>query len=467
MTTSRYPSGCSAGSQACGDASPWAGSPSDYAWIVNFNNGNANNNHRNNNAFVRAVRSVSSPGEFQEEECSVPLRSLHAAWKRARQAKTPSRNQLAFDGRWADHLLELQEELVAGTWSPRPTTCFIATRPKAREIHAPDFADRVVHHWLVPQLEAIFEPGFIHDSYANRRGKGSHAAVRRLQAFVREVDSGQGGGWYLQLDIANFFNRIHRGTLYAMLKRRLQRAGAALVVQQATHALLRAAPMRQGVHLRATAAELAQVPPHKRLVNAPRGCGIPIGNLSSQFFANVYLDALDQFAKHTLKARRYLRYVDDFVLVHHDRAQLEAWLPKIEAFLRDTLRLELKQEIKLRPLRDGIDFLGYVIHPTHTRVRRRVVTHAREALATWARDHIRAGEIHASPEALDRIRCVWQSYEGHLQHANAHRLRAQLLARHPWLDTALRPRRFAASAMHRPVTLPLPIPRPTAPGARV
>ncbi len=453
MTTPRYLDGCVAGSQVCGDAAPAAWSSSS-AWYVNFNNGNANNNHRNNECFVRAVRSVSAPpaGEYQGEE-PVTLRALHAAWTLARRQKVPSHNQVAFDTHWLDGLLELQQQLGAGTWSPRPSTCFVATRPKAREIHAPDFGDRVVHHWLVPQLEAVYEPRFIHDSYANRKGKGSHAAVRRLQAYVRQVQSGEGGGWYLQLDIANFFNRIHRETLYAMLKRRMVRAGVALPAQRAVHALLRRSPLDAGVHYRSTAAERAAIPRHKQLANAPKGCGVPIGNLSSQFFANVYLDRLDQFVKHTLKAQRYLRYVDDFVLVHRDRAQLAAWLWAIETFLRDELRLELKADIKLRPLRDGIDFLGYVVFPTHTRVRARVLTHAREALAAWQRAHVRRREIRAAPVDLDRVRCIWRSYEGHLRHADAHRLNARLLAKFPWIPAAVAPRRFHPSAQRRVVTV--------------
>ena len=279
---------------------------------------------------MRAVRSVPA-GECQDAGAQqVSLRVLHGAWKAARRGKVPSLNLLDFEARWADRLLELQREINTGNWKPRPSTCFIASRPKAREIHAPDFADRVVHHWLVPQLEAIYEPRFIFDSFANRKGKGSHAAVVRLQQFVREVDSGQGGGWYLQLDIHNFFNSIHRATLWQMLKPVLLRANLPEAVMRTTHALLRNPPLSAGVTLRASAAEVALVPPHKRLVNAPPGCGLPIGNLSSQFLANVYLDRLDQFVKHTLKAKRYLRYVDDFVLVHQDREQLATWQRQIE-----------------------------------------------------------------------------------------------------------------------------------------
>ena len=444
MTTPRYPSGCAAVSQELGEADA-----SSSAWNVNFNNGNVNNNHRNNNGFALAVR---RSGEFQGE---VQLQQLYKAWRRARRQKVPSHNQLRFDSQWMEGLLHLQGQIASNTWSPRPSTCFIATRPKAREIHAPDFADRVIHHWIVPQLEAVFEPGFIHDSYANRVSKGSHAAVRRLQSFVRQVDSGQGGGYYLQLDIANFFNSIHRPTLWAMLKTRLQRAGVPSQVVQVTHALIRRDPLHAGVDTRATPAELAAVPTHKRLANAAPGCGLPIGNLSSQFFANVYLDALDQFVKHELKASRYLRYVDDFVLVHHDRAQLQEWQARIETFLRDRLRLTLKADIRLRPLRDGIDFLGYVIRPTHTLARRRVVGHVRETLQLWEQAHVDGGEIHGTPKDFRRVRSVVASYEGHLQHANAHRLRQALHRRFPWIYAAVVPRRFSHLAEGKRLSIPL------------
>ncbi|MEN6538886.1 MAG: reverse transcriptase domain-containing protein [Mizugakiibacter sp.] len=383
----------------------------------------------------------------------VRLRALFDAWRAARCGKQPSRNQLDFDARWSSNLLALQRRLNAGTWAPGPSICFIATRPKAREIHAPDFADRVVHHWLVPQLEAIWEPRFIHDSYANRRAKGSHAAVRRLQQFVRQVHSGQGGGYFLQLDIHNCFNSIHRATLWGMLKPVMERHGLTEPARRATHALLRWPPLAAGVIYRGDPAQRALVPSHKRLENAPKGCGLPIGNLSSQFFANVYLDALDQFVKHTLKVPRYLRYVDDFVLVHHDRDQLATWLIAIERFLAERLRLSLKPDVRLRPLTDGIDFLGYVVRPTHTQVRRRVVAHARAAMAEWESKHVEAGAIRAIPADLRRLQSTAASYAGHFRHASTHRLQASLRQRFPWLDTAARPRRFHHTLEDRAITL--------------
>jgi RNA-directed DNA polymerase len=413
MTRIRYPQGCASESEV-----PELAFPSDYAWNVNLHNGNVNRNNQTNHNNVRAVRA----GECHD---SVSLKSLHSAWARARRGKRPSPDQLSFDAYWIDGLIQLQRQLAAGVWSPGKPTCFIATAPKAREIHAPIFADRVVHHWLVPQLEAIYEPKFIFDSYSNRVGKGTHAAVERLTDFMRQVHSGQGGGWYLQLDIRNFFNSIHRPTLYAMLKART--GSLPYVARYATHALLRRSPIAGGINFVGSEAERSRVPAHKRLENAAPGCGLAIGNLSSQFFANVYLDALDQFVKHELRAPRYLRYVDDFVLVHRDREQLQAWRPAIAEFLCNRLRLELKPDIKLKPLSAGCDFLGYVIYPSHRTVRRRVVGHLRQKLKSWP--------MHGDsrPAAPDKLRSVIASYAGHFKHASSYKARRAIARRFPWL----------------------------------
>ncbi len=418
MTRMRYPHGCASGSKV-----PELAFPSDYAWNVNLHNGNVNRNNQTNHNHVRAVRA----GECRD---AVSFRSLHSAWARARRGKKPSPDQLSFDAYWIDGLIELQRDLVAGSWTPGKPTCFIATAPKAREIHAPPFRDRVVHHWLVPQLEAIYEPKFIFDSYSNRQGKGTHAAVDRLTDFMRQVHSGQGGGWYLQLDIRNFFNSIHRPTLYAMLKARIQ--GLPIEARRATHALLKQSPVAGGVTFIGTEAERAKVPAHKRLENAAPGCGLAIGNLSSQFFANVYLDALDQFVKHELKAQRYLRYVDDLVMVHRDREQLQAWHTGITQFLRSRLRLELKADVKLKPLSAGCDFLGYVIYPSHRVVRRRVIGHLRQKLRTWPMRN------QSRPAAQEKLRSVIASYAGHFSHASTWKVRRRIGLEFPWLRQFLR-----------------------------
>jgi RNA-directed DNA polymerase len=422
MTKPRYPQGCSARSQVGAIASP-----SDYAWNVNLGTGNCNRNNLDNRNNVRAVLAGECHGR-------ISLHDLHSAWRAARRGKKPSLDQIAFEERWLDNLIELDRRLNSGHWFPMAPTLSIATAPKAREIHAPRFADRVVHWLLVPRLEAIFEPVFAFDSFSNRRGKGTHAAVERLRGFVREVHSGQGGGHYLQLDVRNFFASIHRPTLWSLLKPRMERAAIPLPLMRAAHALLTWPISRTGVNLACSPQERAAVPDHKRLENAAPGCGIAIGNLSSQFFANVYLDRLDQFVKHELRAPRYVRYVDDFVLVHESRGQLEEWRRRITEFLRSELRLELKPDAKLLPLERGIDFLGYVLFPTHAVVRRRVIGHCRAKLADWERQHCRSGRVTRSREALSEIRSAWASYVGHFSHASSFRVRMGIYNRFPWLS---------------------------------
>jgi RNA-directed DNA polymerase len=296
----------------------------------------------------------------------VSLQDLFKAWQHARKGKIPSNGQLAFDARWLDGLLALQAQLNAGDWQPTRTVAFIVDRPKTREIHAPAFADRIVHHWLIDQLEPLFEPVFIHDSFANRRGKGSHAAVDRLQAFMR---SRNGQGHYLQLDVHNCFNSIHRGVLYQQLCARLLQCERRALVPQ-----LLVLPLRSLCHkllvkpapeFQAQPERALTVPAHKLLRNAKPGCGIPVGNLSSQFFVNVYLNALDQFVKHELKVKHYVRYVDDFVLLADTPGQLREWQARIETFLGEKLLLRLKNTGLQQALCQGIDFLGYRVFATH------------------------------------------------------------------------------------------------------
>jgi RNA-directed DNA polymerase len=367
----------------------------------------------------------------------VSFAACFAAWQRARRGKKPSRNQLAFEARWLDHLQDLHTTLRAGCWHSRRTVSFIVKHPKTREIHAPDFADRVVHHVLVERLEKIYEPIFIYDSFANRQGKGSHAAVDRLQSFMRQRENMPGRtGWVMQLDVHNYFNSIHRPSLYAMLCARLavqERRGLlparhALALRSLCHKLL---ARRVPEHARDPAAA-HKLPAHKRLCNAAPACGLPVGNLTSQFFANVYLNELDQFVKHSLKVRHYVRYVDDFVLLGESPEQLRAWQAQIASFLQTSLRLKLRDDFRLQPCHQGVDFLGYVVFAQHRRVRERVVQHCRSKLKAWYQQHAKKP---LRPSDVAQLQALLGSYWGHFAHANTVRLRMQLFEQMPWLKT--------------------------------
>jgi len=352
------------------------------------------------------------------------------AWQTARRHKRCSQDQLRFEARWLDALHTLVARLRAGQWWPSPAVCFAVRRPKTREVHAPAFADRIVHHWLVWQLEPLFEPLFIHDSHANRHGHGTHVAVRRLTGFMQARQQAAGGhaqaGWYLKLDVANYFNSIHRPTLYGLLKRRIAQAqarrqlswGMARALCSLCHRLLLAPVVAHELG----PALLARVPAHKRLRNAQPGCGVPIGNLTSQFFANVYLNELDQFVKRQLGVRHYLRYVDDMVLLGDAPAQLLAWRSQIAQFLQQRLGLRLKDAGVLAPQHQGIDFLGYRVFAQHRGVRPRVLGHLREHLHAFAASS-------AAASACTRLGSYW----GHFAHANSARLRAALFVQFPWL----------------------------------
>jgi hypothetical protein len=395
----------------------------------------------------------------------VSLRALYAAYTACRRGKREARNTMAYESRLLDRLVDTRAALETRTWRPSRTLAFVVDKPKAREIHAADFGDRVVHHWLTPRLEEWFEPVFIHDSYSNRRGKGTHAAVERLGDFLRQVSrNGKVKAWYLQLDIANFFNSIDREILYGFIHRRAEKiwraekryfaadaapaspVGAALAANKhINHCLwlcrqLLRHDAGQDAIQRGSPASFARVPAHKRLKNAPRGTGLPIGNLTSQFFANVYLDALDQFVKHKLKCRHYLRYVDDFVLVHTDPAQLLAWRGDIGNFLRQRLGLTLKSLAEPCPTGEGVDFLGYLTRRTHVLPRRRVIRQIEAKLYQARREAVsrldEGWHISLPPVRRESLRATVSSYLGYFSHAAAHRLTRGLWKRHGWMRAA-------------------------------
>ena len=370
--------------------------------------------------------------------------TLHRAYRQCRRRKRGTHNALVFERHLETHLLELHRELEAGDYRPGRSIAFLVNRPKRREVFAAAFRDRVVHHVLVSHLERFWEPRFIHDSYACRWGKGILAGVDRLQTFLRQTTANDTRpAWYLQLDVRGFFINIDRQRLYQRLAARerdpavLWLIGQVLFSEPTAHCVLRGAPQ----------AAFEALPAHKTLFKARPGCGLPIGNLTSQFFANVYLDALDQFVKHRLKARWYLRYCDDFVLVSQDPAELAGWEAAITAFLHDELGLALNPRRRLRPVADGVDFLGYVVRPTYRLVRRRVVNALYQRLAGAERVLERlpapalrspvppaGGRLFPYPEPwLAQIEQWLTAYWAHFAWADSHRLRGRVVARFSWL----------------------------------
>ena len=314
--------------------------------------------------FSRAVVSARYP------HADFSFQDLVQAYLDCRRAKRNTAGALGFEQNQERELAALDDALRTGTYTPGRSTSFVITHPKPREVWAAPFADRVVHHLLYNKIAPRFHRAFIADSCACIPGRGTLYAARRLQDKVRSItQNGQRRAWYLKLDLANFFVSIDKNILHGELARRIPEPWWLALTEQ----ILFHDP-RENVDLRTPPRLAHAVPVYKRLANQPAHKGLPIGNLSSQFFANVYLDVLDQYVKHTLGVRHYIRYVDDFILLDESPARLNAHLQAITAFLPERLAVQLNpSKTILQPTRRGIDFVGQLITPWHRLPRRRTV----------------------------------------------------------------------------------------------
>jgi RNA-directed DNA polymerase len=304
------------------------------------------------------------------------LELLLRAYLDCRKHKRNTGSALAFEQDLERNLWSLHQEISAGSYRPGRSICFVITRPKPREVWAADFRDRIVHHLLYNHIAPGFYARFIADSCACIPGRGTLYAAERLEAKVRSITQNWSRpAYYLKLDIANFFVSINKHILRELLARHI----AEPWWMDLTDTVLFHDP-RKNFALHGNPLLMDKVPPHKRLTSHPEHLGLPIGNLSSQFFANVYLDVLDQFVKHGLRCKHYIRYVDDFVLLHESPQWLNEAKDAIEALLQDKLAIRLNpSKTILQPIDRGIDFVGQVIKPWHRTMRKRCVAPRRDS----------------------------------------------------------------------------------------
>ena len=332
--------------------------------------------------------------------------NLYQAFKNAARGKRGKADVADFEYRLEDNLFTLQEELRTQTYRPGPYYNFRILDPKPRLISAAPFRDRVVHHALCNIIEPIFERRFIHDSYANRVGKGTHAALDRCQGFARRHP------YVLQCDIRHFFPSMD----HAILRAELERLIADRKTRWLCNCILESgAKVHQGEFP-------AFYFPGDDLFAAVRPRGLPIGNLTSQFWANVYLNPLDQFIKRELKCPAYLRYVDDFLLFGKDKRTLHRWRAEIISFAA-TLRLKLHENrASVYPVRTGIPFLGWRVYPDHRRLKRR------NGVAFQRRYKSLLAQVANGDITLERLDQSVQGWIAHVRHGQTWGLRRALLA---------------------------------------
>jgi retron-type reverse transcriptase len=353
------------------------------AWNLNFSNGSWNNNNKNNNNYVRCVRSKNAAASPFQPKGAFTLEEVFRAYFDCRRAKRNSEEQLKFEFNLERNLIDLYESIGNRTYQPGPSVVFAILEPKPREVWAAQFRDRVVHHLIYNRLAPSYHNLFITDTYACIPGRGVHHGVHRAETFARQVTQNyRVEAWYTKVDIANFFCSIDRSILLSQLKHALVDDDMQFVV-----GIILNADQRENSILRSSKSRMAKIPPHKSLWNAPVGRGLPIGNLTSQFFANVYLDPLDCYVKRGLNQKRYLRYVDDLAMFGNDLDLLRFSAKKIDSFLAERLNLTLHPDkTKFGRVLQGFDFLGfyclpgrrYLRHGTKARVNQKIQTRTRQ-----------------------------------------------------------------------------------------
>ncbi len=334
---------------------------------------------------------------------------LVAAYLDCRRTKRCTASALEFERDQERLLCALDRALRDGSYRPGPSMCFAIVRPKPREVWAAAFPDRIVHHLLYNRVAPAIEAAFIADSCACIPGRGTLYAARRLEAKIRSITQNwTRPAFYLKCDLSNFFVSIDKQILRDLLAARIRDPWWLSLAE-----LILFHDPRPGCELRGDPRRLALVPAHKSLLNQAADLGLPIGNLSSQFFANVYLDVLDRHVKHDLRVRHYIRYVDDFILLHESPQQLNAWREDLEAFLPERLRVNLNpKKTILQPVDRGVDFVGHVVKPHRRTIRRR----------TFNETLHRLERLHQAD-----VRVSANSYFGLLRQAShSHRDRARL-----------------------------------------
>lgn len=330
-------------------------------------------------------------------EKMISVESLLNAWDEFKKGgKRKKRDVQAFEFRLEDNLFRLHRDLKNKRYKHGQYVGFYIRDPKVRHIHKAEVRDRVVHHTLFKYINPIFEPTFIADSYSARIGKGTHKGVERLSTFAQKVFQTHGRCFILKCDIRKFFPTIDHEILLVIISRRVKDPDLMWLIK---------------IILSSFSSELSD----NRLK------GAPIGNLTSQLFANIYMNEFDQFIKHGLKVKYYIRYTDDFIIVHQDKSYLLKLQNNIADFLNTKLKLSLHPDkLEIRKYRQGIDFLGYVNLPKarvlRTKVRRRLFIKLKQRV-----EEFRADEI--TEETLLRS---FDSYLGVLSHADSHGLEQEL-----------------------------------------
>lgn len=331
---------------------------------------------------------------------------LHEAYLQARKGKRFRPEVMRFTANLEENLIEIQNELMWQTYSVSPYRQFFIHEPKKRLIMALPFRDRVVQWSIYRILAPLLDKRYIGDSFACRVGLGTHKAVEKLQYWLRMLERKHSKIYVLKLDMTKYFYRVDHSILMGILERIVKDKKLLWLLEN----IIRCDHTRFGLSVDDTDFTGQTV----------EGVGMPIGNLTSQLFANLYLNELDQYVKHNLRFRHYMRYMDDALILHHDKKELWRAKDEIEYFLEDKLRLKLNDKTCVRTHRQGIDWVGFRVWPTHIKFRKTSALKMKRRLKHLQKMY-KLGEV-----SLDEVKASVQSYLGILEHCNSYNLRQKV-----------------------------------------
>lgn len=311
------------------------------------------------------------------------LFDLYVAFEMACKHKNNKPYVIKYKENLHNNLVTLADSLWDRTYRPKKSVCFIVTHPKKREVFAANFQDRIVHHLYFNYVHKLFENTFIFDNYSCIKDRGTHFGIRRLEHHIREESNNYKDDCYvLKMDIKGYFMHIERQLVCDITLNRLNKMSTHKVsknnktkwnefidydfITYLTKEIALLNPTTDCI-FRSKREEWSDLPKSKSLFHVPDGCGLPIGNLTSQLYSNIFLNELDQYIKRDLNCKHYGRYVDDFYIVSKDKEFLKSLIPLIESFLKDKLHLDTNQgKTKIIKAKYGVEFLGAFIKPHRT-----------------------------------------------------------------------------------------------------
>ena len=319
----------------------------------------------------------------------IDIDNIYRGYLGARDKKREKPEVLAYDSHREENLINAYNQLAWKTWSPLPFRERTIYEPKKRLIHAPQFSDRVIHHALVQIIEPLFERKMLFQSFACREGRGTHHAVDTAQQYARDV-SKDGKFWFLKGDIHHYFASVDHKILKNIIRRTIRDKDVLWLIDQII--------------------DKSGFP----------GVGIPIGTLTSQFFANIYMDAFDHAMKDVLGIRHYLRYMDDFIIFSNDKDDLRLLLKVVRKWLQVNLKLELNPKTRIISDSEGCDFCGYRIWAGYRLPRKRNIKRMRRRMKKLCKMYMR-GAIPA-----ENVRAAWASFLGYMKHCDGHKTKLRI-----------------------------------------